>query len=187
MVLQIQCAALRAVGYRFPREYLIPGPLSVRVKTRVEAVSPHQFHPGHRVLSSRRTFRRLEQYAPEPRMRLNLGIRRRLAPLLGNDRARIELANSLLFTLPGRDGDIVLGKFAAGAIFIAVLVGIVGLFASVLFFYGDPEIGKTISGALGLLLVGWTYVAIGGFASSLTRSQVVSFLITFGSRDDAES
>ncbi|PKO23149.1 MAG: maltose alpha-D-glucosyltransferase [Chloroflexi bacterium HGW-Chloroflexi-1] len=40
-------------------------------------------------------------YAPEPRMRLNLGIRRRLAPLLGGDRARIELANSLLFTLPG--------------------------------------------------------------------------------------
>ncbi len=40
-------------------------------------------------------------YAPEPRMRLNLGIRRRLAPLLGNDRARIELANSILFTLPG--------------------------------------------------------------------------------------
>ena len=42
-----------------------------------------------------------EYYAPEPRMRLNLGIRRRLAPLLGNDRRRIELANSLLFTLPG--------------------------------------------------------------------------------------
>ncbi len=42
-----------------------------------------------------------EFYAPEPRMRLNLGIRRRLAPLLGNDRSRIELANSLLFTLPG--------------------------------------------------------------------------------------
>jgi maltose alpha-D-glucosyltransferase/alpha-amylase len=42
-----------------------------------------------------------EFYAPEPRMRLNLGIRRRLAPLLDNDRDRIELANSLLFTLPG--------------------------------------------------------------------------------------
>jgi maltose alpha-D-glucosyltransferase/alpha-amylase len=42
-----------------------------------------------------------EQYAPEPRMKLNLGIRRRLAPLLDNDRRRIELANSLLFTLPG--------------------------------------------------------------------------------------
>src|SRR5450759_453565 len=42
-----------------------------------------------------------EQYAPEPRMRLNLGIRRRLAPLLDNDRRKLELAFSLLFTLPG--------------------------------------------------------------------------------------
>ena len=42
-----------------------------------------------------------KEYAPEPRMRLNLGIRRRLAPLLDNDRRKIELAKSLLFTLPG--------------------------------------------------------------------------------------
>ncbi|RJP52405.1 MAG: maltose alpha-D-glucosyltransferase [Anaerolineaceae bacterium] len=42
-----------------------------------------------------------ENFAPEPRMRLNLGIRRRLAPLLDNDRRKIELAHSLLFTLPG--------------------------------------------------------------------------------------
>ena len=42
-----------------------------------------------------------EQYAPEPRMRLNLGIRRRLAPLLDNDQRKIELANSMLFTFPG--------------------------------------------------------------------------------------
>jgi maltose alpha-D-glucosyltransferase/alpha-amylase len=40
-------------------------------------------------------------YAPEPRMRLNLGIRRRLAPLLDGDRRKLELANSILFTLPG--------------------------------------------------------------------------------------
>lgn len=42
-----------------------------------------------------------EHYAPEPRMRLNLGIRRRLAPLLDNDQRRIRLLNALLFTLPG--------------------------------------------------------------------------------------
>lgn len=40
-------------------------------------------------------------YAHEPRARINLGIRRRLAPLLGNDRRRIELLNGLLFSLPG--------------------------------------------------------------------------------------
>jgi maltose alpha-D-glucosyltransferase/alpha-amylase len=42
-----------------------------------------------------------EQYAPDPRMKLNVGIRRRLAPLLGNDHRKIELAHSLLFSLPG--------------------------------------------------------------------------------------
>ncbi|MGE5461971.1 MAG: maltose alpha-D-glucosyltransferase [Syntrophothermus sp.] len=42
-----------------------------------------------------------EQYAYEPRMRLNLGIRRRLSPLLENDRRKIELAYSILLTLPG--------------------------------------------------------------------------------------
>jgi maltose alpha-D-glucosyltransferase/alpha-amylase len=41
------------------------------------------------------------EYAPENRMRLNLGIRRRLAPLLDNDRTKIELANSILFTMIG--------------------------------------------------------------------------------------
>jgi len=40
-------------------------------------------------------------YAQDPRMRLNLGIRRRLFPLLGNHRRRIELMNALLFSMPG--------------------------------------------------------------------------------------
>ena len=40
-------------------------------------------------------------YATDPMARLNLGIRRRLAPLLGDDRRRIELMNALLFSLPG--------------------------------------------------------------------------------------
>ncbi len=40
-------------------------------------------------------------YAPNPRMRLNLGIRRRLAPLLDNDRRRMELFSALLLSLPG--------------------------------------------------------------------------------------
>jgi maltose alpha-D-glucosyltransferase/alpha-amylase len=40
-------------------------------------------------------------YARDPVARINLGIRRRLAPLLGNNRRRIELMNGLLFSLPG--------------------------------------------------------------------------------------
>ncbi len=40
-------------------------------------------------------------YARDPAARLNLGIRRRLAPLLNNDRRKLELINALLFSLPG--------------------------------------------------------------------------------------
>jgi len=40
-------------------------------------------------------------YAQDPQARINLGIRRRLAPLLGNHRRRIELLNGLLFSFPG--------------------------------------------------------------------------------------
>jgi maltose alpha-D-glucosyltransferase/alpha-amylase len=51
-----------------------------------------------------------EKFGPEPRMQLyNRGIRRRTAPMLGNDRRRLELAHSLILTLPGipvlRNGD----------------------------------------------------------------------------------
>src|SRR5262249_25155457 len=40
-------------------------------------------------------------YAQDPRARINLGIRRRLAPLMENHRGKIELMNALLFSLPG--------------------------------------------------------------------------------------
>ncbi len=42
-----------------------------------------------------------QAYAADPQMRINVGIRRRLAPLLENSRRRIELLNSLLFSMPG--------------------------------------------------------------------------------------
>jgi maltose alpha-D-glucosyltransferase/alpha-amylase len=40
-------------------------------------------------------------YSADPQARINLGIRRRLAPLMGNNRRRMELLNSLLFSFPG--------------------------------------------------------------------------------------
>ncbi len=42
-----------------------------------------------------------KSFARDPKQRINLGIRRRLAPLLDNDRRKIEMSNILLFSLPG--------------------------------------------------------------------------------------
>src|SRR5258708_20359375 len=41
------------------------------------------------------------EYAKDPRMKLNIGIRRRLAPLVENDRRVMELFHAMLFSLPG--------------------------------------------------------------------------------------
>jgi len=86
--------------------------------------------------------------------------------------------DELLHTSPVTPWDIVLGKLLGAALFVSILIGIVGLFPGLLFLYGDPEVGRTLSGLLGLMLVGWVYVAIGAFASSITRSQIIAFLIS---------
>jgi maltose alpha-D-glucosyltransferase/alpha-amylase len=53
------------------------------------------------MVSERERERMNAVYAVHPRMRINVGIRRRLAPLLENDRRRIELMNGLLMSMPG--------------------------------------------------------------------------------------
>ena len=84
----------------------------------------------------------------------------------------------LLLTSPISIWDIVLGKFLAGVQFVTIMTAIAGFFPALLFFYGDPELGKTLSGMLCLWLVSVTYVAVGVFASSVTRNQLVAFIFT---------
>ena len=84
----------------------------------------------------------------------------------------------LLLTSPVTGWEIVLGKFAAGAAFALIMTAIIAFYPGLLFAYGDPELGKTMSGLLGLYLVALAYVAVGSFASSLTRNQLVAFMIT---------
>ena len=85
----------------------------------------------------------------------------------------------LLLTSPITIWELVLGKFLAAAAFIGILVLMLAIFPAILFTYGDPEIGKTAAGLLGLLLVGLVYVAIGAFASSLTQNQLIAFALSF--------
>jgi maltose alpha-D-glucosyltransferase/alpha-amylase len=53
------------------------------------------------MVSDEERARMYQWYAPEPRMRANVGIRRRLMPLLEGSRREVELANALLLSLPG--------------------------------------------------------------------------------------
>jgi ABC-2 type transport system permease protein len=85
----------------------------------------------------------------------------------------------LLLTSPLTIWELVIGKYLAAALFVALLVALLALFPGLLFLYGDPEWGKTLAGMGGLLLVGLAYAAIGAFASSVTQSQLVAFFLAF--------
>jgi ABC-2 type transport system permease protein len=83
----------------------------------------------------------------------------------------------LLFTSPITVWELVIGKYLAAAAFVVLLVGIVAAYTGVLFLYGDPELWKSLAGLLGLLLVGLAYAAVGAFASSVTKNQLIAFFL----------
>ena len=87
----------------------------------------------------------------------------------------------LLATKPLTDLQIVLGKF--GASFVLVILAII---PTLVYYYsvyqlgaeiGNIDIGATNGSYIGLILLGGTFVSIGLFTSSLTSSQIVSFLV----------
>ncbi len=88
----------------------------------------------------------------------------------------------LLFTRPISDLKILLAKYFAGVtlMVVAILPTIVYYFS--MYYLGDPvgiiDEGATFTSYIGLILVGSCFVAIGTFASSLTSSQIVAFIIS---------
>lgn len=85
----------------------------------------------------------------------------------------------LLVTMPLEDGEIILGKyFAAISLLVAALVFTLPYAITVLAL-GKPDIGMMVTGYIGLVLMGASYIAIGVFASTITKNQVVSFIIAF--------
>jgi ABC-2 type transport system permease protein len=86
----------------------------------------------------------------------------------------------LLMTSPISVWQILIGKFLASFLVLAVMLGLTGLLASFTFLYGNPELFPVLNGYLGLLLMGGAFIAIGLFFSSLTENQIVAAVLTFG-------
>src|SRR5690606_29726838 len=82
----------------------------------------------------------------------------------------------MLLTLPVRLSEVVVGKFLAGAAFTAVMLVPTLSYAVSIAFIGDLDWGPVAGGYIGAMLLGAAYSAIGVFASSLTRNQIVAFI-----------
>jgi ABC-2 type transport system permease protein len=80
----------------------------------------------------------------------------------------------LLLTSPLRTGEIVLGKFLASFLFICIMIGLTGVYPAILLVFGNPELGVTLAGYLGLLLLATVFVAFGLLTSSFTENQIIA-------------
>jgi ABC-2 type transport system permease protein len=86
----------------------------------------------------------------------------------------------LLLTYPVRDGAVLLAKYLSALALYALMLALTLLYPGIVAYFTRLEWGPLLSGYVGLLLMGATFLAVGLFASSLTENQIVSSITTFG-------
>ena len=85
----------------------------------------------------------------------------------------------LLMTSPLSDLQIILGKFLGAFTLFVVMLAVTAIHMGILFWYGEPELGPMLTGYLGLVLMGASFISLGLLVSSATRNQIVAGVITF--------
>jgi ABC-2 type transport system permease protein len=86
----------------------------------------------------------------------------------------------LLLTYPVRDGAVLAGKYLAALGLYAIMLGFTLAYPGLVIYFARVEWGPLLTGYVGLLLMGATFLAVGLFASSLTENQIVAAITTFG-------
>jgi ABC-2 type transport system permease protein len=82
----------------------------------------------------------------------------------------------ILLTMPVTILDIVLGKFLASVVFVAAMLMPTVAYPITVSFLGQLDWGPVVGGYIGAVLLGGAFSAIGLFASSLTRNQIIAFI-----------
>lgn len=88
--------------------------------------------------------------------------------------------DELLLTSPLSTLEITLGKFLGATLFLVVMMALAFIYPAVLLWYGDPEVPRILTGYLGIFLIGLSAISLGLFTSTLTDSQIVAAVLSFG-------
>jgi ABC-2 type transport system permease protein len=82
-----------------------------------------------------------------------------------------------LLTLPVTDWQVVLAKFFGALSFLLVALALTFTLPLSISFLGNVDFGPIIGGYLGAILLGGAYIALGLFISSLTKNQIIAFIL----------
>lgn len=82
-----------------------------------------------------------------------------------------------LLTLPVTTAEIVLGKLIATAVFTVIMYLPSLSYVITISAVGKLDPGPVLGGYIGSFLLGWAYAAVGLFASSLTKNQIIAFIV----------
>ncbi|MFP4139510.1 MAG: ABC transporter permease [Planctomycetota bacterium] len=85
-----------------------------------------------------------------------------------------------LMTAPITETQVILGKFLGAWVFFLALLAGTGVYLGLMIAYGQPDPGVAAMGYLGMVLLGAAFLAVGLFASSLTRHQAVADITAMG-------
>ncbi len=85
----------------------------------------------------------------------------------------------VLLTSPVTESQIITGKFLAALVFYAALWLPTGLYVVILRRYSDIDLGPVLAGYLGVLLVGFLFLGVGTFASTLTSNHLIAAILAF--------
>lgn len=84
----------------------------------------------------------------------------------------------VLTTFPVDALSLVLGKFISSFIFLAAMLALTFVIPAMVMELGDPDRGVIAAGYIGSLFLGAAYIAVGLWVSSITKNQIVSFILS---------
>lgn len=85
----------------------------------------------------------------------------------------------ILLTSPVTEAEVIAGKFAAALVFYATLWLPTGLYVVILRQYSAIDLGPILAGYLGVFLIGWLFLGVGTFASTLTSNHLIAAILAF--------
>ncbi len=84
----------------------------------------------------------------------------------------------LILTLPITLTEVILGKFLAGWLFLGIALFLTFPLVLTVTYLGAPDLGAALSAYFGSFLLAGAYLSVGSMTSSLTRNQVISFILS---------